>query len=103
PIWPLPRVWIGQAYPGHRTVGLLLIVPFITAVGVILGHYRLASGSILVPAVLHGTLNAQVGGLPAVLVAVDSPLLGGLMGLGGIIVLWAVALWILRRSDAPEC
>gem|GEM_PF-5302075 len=52
---------------------------------------------------LHGTLNAQVGGLPAVLVAVDSPLLGGLMGLGGIIVLWAVALWILRRSDAPEC
>lgn len=67
------------------------------------GHYRLASGSILVPAVLHGTLNAQVGGLPAVLVAVDSPLLGGLMGLGGIIVLWAVALWILRRSDAPEC
>lgn len=98
-IWHIPLVWIGQAYPGNRSIGMLLIFLFITAVGVILGHYRLASNSVFVPSVFHGSLNAQMSGLAAVLVAVQSPVYGGLMGISGIVVLWTAALWILWRAD----
>lgn len=99
-VWHIPLVWVGQAYPGHRTLGLLLVFPFITAVGIILGYYRLESNSVFVSSVLHGTLNAQMAGLGAVFVAVESPVYGGLMGISGIIVLWAAALWILSRAVA---
>jgi membrane protease YdiL (CAAX protease family) len=89
---------VGQVYPGHPAAGSLLIVPFITGVGVILGHLRMSSRSIWIPSLAHGTFNAQMAGPAAVLVSAFSPVSGGFMGVAGILVIWSIALWLLWKQ-----
>ncbi|WP_026734331.1 CPBP family glutamic-type intramembrane protease [Fischerella sp. PCC 9605] len=95
-VWHIPLVLVGQAYPGHRVTGLLLIFPFITGVWIILGYFRLGSGSVFVSTLLHGTLNAQMIGPAVLIVAISSPIYGGFMGIAGIVIVWIAALWCLR-------
>lgn len=93
-VWHIPLVLVGQAYPGYPVAGLLLIFPFMTGVGVILGYLRLQSSSVFVTALLHGTLNAQTATAVAV-VTPHSTIYGGFMGVVGIAVVWVVAIWLL--------
>ena len=97
-VWHIPLVMVGQVYPGHPAAGSLLIVPFITGVGVILGHLRMSSRSIWIPSLAHGTFNAQMAGPAAVLVSAFSPVSGGFMGVAGILVIWSIALWLLWKQ-----
>jgi uncharacterized protein len=97
-VWHIPLVLVGQAYPGHPVAGLLLVFPFITGVGVILGHLQLSSQSVWIPSLAHGTFNAQMAGPAAVLVSASSPVTGGFMGVAGILVIWPIALWLLWKQ-----
>jgi membrane protease YdiL (CAAX protease family) len=97
-VWYIPLVLVGQAYPGHPVAGLLLVFPFITGVGVILGHLQLSSQSVWIPSLAHGTFNAQMAGPAAVLVSASSPVTGGFMGVAGILVIWPIALWLLWKQ-----
>ena len=69
----------------------------------ILNYFRLKSGSVIVPAIMHGTINAVVG-LSNILVSPQNDLLIGGPGLAGMIVfiLTNVALFCYDRHISKE-
>ena len=77
-LWHAPVIALGHNYPDHPYVGVLLMTVFCTLVGIIFGWLQLASGSVWVPALAHGSINA-VAGLPIVLLTPHDSVLGGML------------------------
>ena len=91
-IWHLPLVLMGQNYPTLPVAGPFLMIGFTVLMGIILGWLQLASRSVWVPALAHGTLNA-VNGLPLLfLTGVDRSVGGppssiiGWLGIGACVL-----------------
>lgn len=96
-IFHIPRVLIGQLYPGQRGNGLVLIFPFFVGLGIIVGHFRLKSKSVFVTSVLHGTFSVMPV-VANVLVVPNSATYGGFQGIVGILAIWSIAAWLLWQS-----
>ena len=84
--WHFPLILNGHNYPQHPVLGVFLMVLLCTLLTPILMYFRKKSGTVIVPAVMHGTFNAVVG-ISNILVEPANDLLIGGPGLAGFIVL----------------
>ena len=85
-LWHAPLILNGHNYPQHPVVGVFMMVPFCLLLTPILMYFRQKGGSVIVPAIMHGTFNAVVP-LCAIVVTPTNDLLYGAAGLAGFIVL----------------
>lgn len=100
-LWHAPIIAMGYNYPGHPVIGILMMTVFCGLVGVVFGWLYYASGSIWTTCLAHGVMNQGGAYLMMVIVASLHPLLGGMLGLIGQIVLALFILWLFlsRRLD----
>lgn len=98
--WHFPLILNGHNYPDHRVAGVFMMVLMCIALTPILMYFRQKSGSVIVPAIMHGTFNAVVG-ISNLFVAPYNDLLVGGPGLAGLIVLLLidVCLYLFDRTN----
>ena len=84
--WHFPLILLGHNYPQHPVLGVFLMVVMCVLLTPILMYFRKKSGTVLVPAIMHGTFNGVVG-ISNILVEPANDLLIGGPGLAGFIVL----------------
>lgn len=101
--WHAPLILNGHNYPQHPVAGVFLMVVFCVLMTPILMYFRQKSGSVIVPAIMHGTFNA-VAGLPLIIITPANDLLYGATGLAGMIVLLIVnlCLFLFDRFVSKE-
>lgn len=102
-LWHAPIILNGHNYPQHPVVGVFMMVVFCLLMTPILMYFRQKSGSVLVPAIMHGTFNA-VAALSMILVTPTNDLLYGATGMAGMLVLLIVnaCLFMLDRFVIKE-
>ena len=88
-LWHAPLILNGHNYPQHPIFGVPMMVVFCLLLTPMLMYFRQKSGSVIVPAIMHGTFNGVVG-LSAMVVTPAYDLLYGACGLAGFIVLLCV-------------
>ena len=96
--WHAPIILNGHNYPQHPAAGVFMMVAMCLLLTPILMYFRQKSGSVIVPAIMHGTFNAVVG-ITNLMVTPANDLLYGGPGLAGMIVLLIVniALFLVDR------
>lgn len=100
-VWHAPVLLRGHNYPDHPRLGILLMTVFTTLLGIIFGWLWLASGSVWVPAIAHGALNA-IGGLPIILLTKFDTAIGGMLtSVIGWIPLIAFIAWLAWSGRLP--
>ena len=102
-LWHAPIILNGHNYPQHPVMGVFMMVLFCLLLTPMLMYFRQKSGSVIVPAIMHGTFNAVVG-LSAVVVTPANDLLYGGAGLAGFIVLLIIdaCLYLYDRCFSKE-
>lgn len=96
-LWHMPFViLLGFHYPEHRLVGALFFTAIVMLLGIYIGHLRLASGSTILAAFAHGMFNSQFYGVWQLIFPDVDPLIGGITGIMGMLVLLPVVAQILR-------
>jgi membrane protease YdiL (CAAX protease family) len=101
-LWHAPIIWGGYNYPGYPVIGIFAMCLFTCALGLTMTALRLRYGSVLLTAWVHGSVNAQARGIWALLFMGVQPLLGGIVGLPGLVVLGLVGAWLLARTPEPS-
>ena len=101
--WHAPIILNGHNYPDHPIAGVFMMVVLCLLLTPILMYFRQKSGSVIVPAIIHGTFNAVVG-ISAVVVTPANDLLFGGAGLAGFIVLAVtnLCLFLYDRYGSKE-
>lgn len=101
--WHAPLILNGHNYPQHPVAGVFMMVPFCLLLTPMLMYFRQKGGSVIVPAIMHGTFNA-VAGLSALVVTPANDLLYGVAGVAGFIVLMItdVFLYLYDRYISKE-
>ena len=92
-LWHAPLILNGHNYPQHPVVGVFMMVPFCLLLTPMLMYFRQKGGSVIVPAIMHGTFNAVVP-LSAIVVTPANDLLYGPAGLAGFIVLLILDIFL---------
>ena len=92
--WHAPLILNGHNYPDHPVAGVFMMVAMCILLTPILLYFRQKSGSVVVPAIMHGTFNAVVGINNILLTPYNDLLVGG-PGLAGMIVLLVADVCIL--------
>ena len=96
--WHAPIILNGHNYPQHPIAGVFMMVAFCLLLTPMLMYFRKKSGSVLVPAIMHGTFNAVVG-VSAVVIPITNDLLLGGAGLAGFIVLFIVDICLFLYDE----
>lgn len=91
--WHFPIILNGHNYPDHPVAGVFMMVLMCVALTPMLLYFRQKSGSVIVPAIMHGTFNAVVGITPLLVTPHNDLLIGG-PGLAGLIVLLLTDLFL---------
>ena len=101
--WHFPLILNGHNYPQHPIIGVFAMVLMCVALTPILLYFRQKSGSVIVPAIMHGTFNGVIG-VSNLLVTPQNDLLIGGPGLAGLIVLLLVdaLLFLYDRYISKE-
>ena len=101
--WHFPIILNGHNYPDHPVAGVFMMVLMCVALTPMLLYFRQKSGSVIVPAIMHGTFNGVIG-IGSMLVTPQNDLLVGGPGLAGIIVLLLVdvCLYLYDRFVSRE-
>ena len=89
--WHFPLILNGHNYPDHPVIGVFMMVLMCVMLTPVLLYFRQKSGSVIVPAIMHGTMNAVVG-ISNMFVTPQNDLLIGGPGLAGLIVLMLLNL-----------
>jgi membrane protease YdiL (CAAX protease family) len=97
-IWHAPLILMGHNYPSHPVAGVFMMVAFCVLVTPLMVFIRERSGSVIMAAIAHGTINA-LGGLPIVYLIGYKELLSGITGLAGFIVLALADIDILLLNN----
>lgn len=102
-LWHAPLILNGHNYPQHPVAGVFMMVSFCLLLTPMLMYFRQKGGSVIVPAIMHGTFNAVVP-LSAIVVTPANDLLYGAAGLAGFIVLLImdVFLYLYDRYISKE-
>jgi membrane protease YdiL (CAAX protease family) len=104
-LWHAPLiVQDSYNYPGHPWLGILMMVIFTTAFGIVLAWLRFRSGSVWPSTLAHAALNAQAGFAAIFLSSADS-LFRAPIGLLGLIPMIAFAIWLAitgRLNPEPD-
>jgi membrane protease YdiL (CAAX protease family) len=82
-VWHAPFILLGHNYPENPVAGIFMMIGFTLVAAPVLSYLRLRSGSVLAPALLHGTLNG-LAALPLLVLRGGSDLTVGLTGLAGL-------------------
>ena len=101
--WHAPLILNGHNYSQHSVIGIFMMVVFCVLFTPILMYFRQKSGTVIVPAIIHGTFNG-VAGLSMLLIYPVNDLLYGATGLAGFIVLFIVdlSLYLYDRFISRE-
>lgn len=91
--WHAPLILVGHNYPQHPVAGVFMMIVTCILLTPMLLYFRYKSGSVIVPAIMHGTFNAVVG-ISALVVSPANDLLYGGPGLAGMITLLLVDVLI---------
>ena len=99
-LWHAPVILKGLNYPDHPVIGVFMMTLFTTLLSPIFFFLREKSGSVLVPAISHGTLNA-LGGFSLLYLKGGNDLLVGTTGLAGLIVLlvFDLGLYFIKNDN----
>ena len=102
-IWHLPLILMGHNYPNEPQWGVLLMVVFCVLAGVLELYFVLKAKSMIVAAVLHGTINA-VSGMTIYFTLGGNDFLNGMTGLSGFIAmgLTILCIWVYDRFISKE-
>ena len=102
-LWHFPLILMGHNYPNEPYWGVLLMVVFCVLAGVIELYFVLKTKSMIVAAVMHGTINA-VAGMTIYFTLGGNDFINGMTGLSGFIVmvLVIVCLWVYDRYVSKE-
>ena len=102
-LWHAPLILNGHNYPQHPVAGVFMMVILCLLLTTMLMYFRKKSGSVIVAAIMHGTINA-VAGVCALVVTPANDLLYGAAGLAGMIVLLVVnvCLYLFDRYISKE-
>lgn len=102
-LWHAPIILNGHNYPQHPVIGVLMMVVFCVLLTPMLMYFRQKSGSVIVPAIMHGTFNGVVG-ITLIMVTPSHDLLYGASGLAGFITLLIVdvIIYIYDRYISKE-
>lgn len=91
--WHFPLILNGHNYPNHPVIGVFMMILMCISMTPILLYFRLKSGSVIVPSIMHGTLNAMTPNITLLVMPANELLMGG-VGLAGIIVYLLVSALI---------
>lgn len=102
-IWHFPLILMGHNYPNEPYWGVLLMVIMCILLGAIELYFVLKSKSMIVAAIMHGTINA-LAGVVIYFTLGGNDFLNGMPGLSGFIVmaLTIVCLWMYDRYISKE-
>ena len=102
-IWHFPLIMMGHNYPNEPYWGILLMVIMCILLGIIELYFVLKSKSMVVAAILHGTINA-VAGITIYFTLGGNDFLNGMPGLSGFIVMAVTILciWIYDKHISKE-
>lgn len=102
-LWHFPLILMGHNYPNEPYWGVLLMVVFCVLAGIIELYFVLKTKSMIVAAVMHGTINA-VAGMTIYFTLGGNDFINGMTGLSGFIVmaLVIVCLWVYDRFVSKE-
>ena len=98
-LWHAPIILMGHNYPEHPVAGVFMMIAFCMLFTPVMVFIREKSGSVIMAAVAHGTLNA-LAGISIMYLAGYKELVGSITGIAGFIVL-AVAdllIFLLRNN-----
>lgn len=102
-IWHFPLILMGHNYPNEPRWGVLLMVVMSILMGVIELYFVLKSKSMVVAAIMHGTVNA-VAGVVIYFTLGGNDFVNGMPGLSGFIVMaiTILCIWIYDKYIAKE-
>ena len=102
-IWHFPLILMGHNYPNEPHWGVLLMVVMCILLGVIELYFVLKSKSMIVAAIMHGTINA-VAGMVIYFTIGGNDFVNGMPGLSGFIVMAVTILciWIYDKYIAKD-
>ena len=102
-LWHFPLILMGHNYPNEPRWGVLLMVVFCVLAGVLELYFVLKSKSMIVAAIMHGTINA-VSGMTIYFTLGGNDFLNGMAGLSGFIVMTVAifCIWIYDKYIANE-
>lgn len=102
-LWHAPLILMGFNYPGTPVLGVLMMVLLTTAIGFFINEMTLRYQSAILAGWIHGVFNSQGYGIwRALLFANTNPVLGGITGLVGIIILSLFGLVAMRYFAARQ-
>ena len=102
-LWHFPLILMGHNYPNEPRWGVMLMVVMCILIGIIELYFVLKTKSMIVAAIMHGTVNA-VSGMAIYLTLGGNDFLNGMVGLSGFITMALVILgiWIYDKYIAKE-
>ena len=103
-LWHLPIIANGYNYPQHPTAGIFMMTLFTIGLTPLHLFVREKAGTVLAPAIMHGSVNA-LGGVALLYTNGGNDLLVGITGAAGLIALALLnlALWFYRqRQSSPQ-
>lgn len=102
-IWHFPLILMGHNYPNEPYWGVLLMVGMCILLGVIELYFVLKSKSMIVAAILHGTINA-LAGVVIYFTLGGNDFLNGMPGLSGFIVMAVTILciWVYDKYISKD-
>lgn len=99
--WHAPLILMGHNYPEHPVAGVFMMIAFCALLSPVFMLFKERSGSVIVAAIAHGTMNA-IAGIALIVLTGYNDLLCGVCGLAGMLVLIVVDILIFmthRRSS----
>jgi hypothetical protein len=92
-LWHAPLILIGFNYPGHPVLGIFMMILFTTTIGIYINELTLHYKSAILAGWIHGVFNSQGYGIWRMLLFANTdPILGGITGVAGILVLFLLGL-----------
>ena len=102
-LWHAPLIAIGFNYPGTPVLGIVMMVLLTTALGIFINEMTLHYQSAILAGWIHGVFNSQAYGIWRMLLfSGTNPVLGGITGLVGIVVIALMGLLTMRRLKSTE-
>jgi len=92
-IWHAPLILMGHNYPGFEVAGVFMMTAWCILLSPMFSYVTIKANSVIAAAIMHGSLNA-VAGLAIMPLEGSAPLLTGVMGLAGFLVLVVINLAI---------
>ncbi|MFO7953154.1 MAG: CPBP family intramembrane glutamic endopeptidase [Bacillota bacterium] len=100
-IWHAPLVLMGHNYPGYEIPGVFMMTLWCILLSPMFSYITIKANNVIAAAILHGSINA-VAGLAIMPLTVSTPLLTGVMGLPGCLVLVVINLAIFFFGRPKE-